>query len=84
MMARVRAVTAARMRWGSRVRVSGSTSTSTGRAPTYVMAQQVAMKVWAVVITSSPGPTPQARSARWSAAVPELAGDADAFVTPAV
>jgi hypothetical protein len=36
----------------------------------------VATNVIAVVITSSPGPTPAASRARWSAAVPELTATA--------
>ena len=45
-------------------------STSTGRAPHNSMALTVATAVWLTVMTSSPGPTPHARSARWSASVP--------------
>jgi hypothetical protein len=45
-------------------------STKTGRAPTALIASAVAIKVWATVITSWPGPTPTARSTNSSAAVP--------------
>ena len=54
------------------MRNSGSTSTSTGRAPAYSIAAIVATKVNGTVMTSSPGPTPAPRSARWSALVPLL------------
>ena len=52
--------------------VSGSTSTKTGTAPTWVMTFAVATNVSGVVITSSPGPTPAAIRARCSAAVAEF------------
>src|ERR671913_288713 len=39
-------------------------SAKTGRAPTLVIASAVAMNVWAAVMTSSPGPTPRARTDR--------------------
>ena len=44
----------------------------TGSAPTYRTALTLATKVRAGTITSSPGPTPAASSARCSAAVPLL------------
>ena len=44
-------------------------STKTGVAPQYRMALAVAMNEWLAVITSSPGPTPMASNARWSAVV---------------
>ena len=53
-------------------RWNGSTSANTGVAPQYEMAHDVEMNVWGVVITSSPGPTPAASSARCSAEVPEF------------
>ncbi len=53
------------------LRVS-STSVKTGMAPTSKIASQVATKVNPCVITSSPGPTPSAVSATFSAAVPEV------------
>src|SRR4029077_9641633 len=43
----------------------------TGVAPAWTITFAVAGQVIGVVITSSPGPTPTAGSARWSAAVPE-------------
>ena len=49
-----------------------SMSTKTGSAPTELIDSAVAKKVNGVVITSSLGPTPSARSARTSASVPEL------------
>ena len=45
-------------------------SAKTGMAPTAQMASTVAKNVWAVVITSSPGPMPKARKARDRATVP--------------
>ena len=45
-------------------------STSTGVAPASSMADTVATAVCDTVITSSPGRTPQPRSARCSASVP--------------
>ncbi len=45
-------------------------STNTGTAPCWIAALAVAMKVYGVVITSSPGPMPNALSAIWSARVP--------------
>ena len=55
---------------GSMVKVSGSTSTNTGRAPFRRMASPVAMKVLETVTTSSSGPTPNAFRARVRASVP--------------
>ena len=72
MMALVRGVIAASMRFASISAVSGSISTNTGFAPTRSIAIAVAMKVIGVVMTSSPWPMPAASSARCSAAVPEL------------
>ena len=40
-------------------------------APAATMAQTVGTAVLGAVMTASPGPTPQARSARWIASVPE-------------
>jgi hypothetical protein len=51
--------------------VSGSISTNTGTAPARVTAPAVAKKVYGVVTTRSPGPTPAASSARNSASDPE-------------
>ena len=57
--------------WSTRsVQVSGSTSTSTGVAPTYTAANTVAAMVNAGMMISSPGPRPRAASARWRAVVP--------------
>src|SRR5205809_2578712 len=52
--------------------VPGSTSTKTGRAPTARIMFPVAAHVMGVVTTSSLGPTPAARRARWRPAVAEL------------
>ena len=60
-----------RMRSGSTFIVDGSTSTSTGRAPTSATTFAVAGNVYAGTITSSPGPIPSASAARCSAAVPD-------------
>src|SRR5208283_945865 len=60
MIARVRGVIAASILAGSRLPVSGSTSTKTGVAPACRMAVAVAIKVIGVVMTSSPGPMPSA------------------------
>src|SRR5438105_12012848 len=68
-MALVRGVIARSTRAGSRFS-DESTSLKTGRAPAWTMALAVAMKVNGLVMTSSPGPTPLARRARNSAAVP--------------
>ena len=51
-------------------RSAASTSTNTGLAPQYVIASAVAMKVFGTVITSSPGPTPEASRASQRASVP--------------
>ena len=68
----MRAVIAAATRFVSMVRVQGSMSTNIGVAPVYRIAAAVAMNVKGTVITSSPGPAPAARRARWRALVPEL------------
>ena len=75
-MARVRGVIAAASRVASRLRVSASQSTSTGRAPRCSMTAAVAANVIGDVMTSSPGWTPTASSPRWSAAVHELTASA--------
>ena len=51
--------------------VTSSTSTNRGLAPAWTIASAEAVKVWATVATSSPGPTPRAARARWMAAVPD-------------
>ncbi len=67
--------------------VSGSTSTSTGRSPASATTFAVAGNVYAGTSTSSPGSSPNASTARWSAAVPELTASAcstsHAFASPA-
>ena len=45
-------------------------STRTGRAPNISIGLIVAIKLYGVVITSSPSPTPAAYKAQWIAAVP--------------
>src|SRR5438034_4505183 len=50
----------------------GSTTTNTGLAPAYSIAAAVATNVSGTVMTSSPGATPEATSARCSALVPEF------------
>ncbi len=70
--AAVRGVIAAATAAGSRFIVSGSTSASTGVAPVCKIALTVAQNVIGVVITSSPGPTPESTNARCSPAVQEL------------
>ena len=71
-MATVRGVTASPMRDGSMLAVSGRQSTKTGVAPQWLTASAVAMKVLTGTMTSSPGPTPAACSARRTASVPVL------------
>src|SRR2546428_5051469 len=61
--------------------VPESTSTKTGRAPTAKIMFPVAAHVMGVVTTSSPGPTPAARSARCRPAVAELIATACAAPT---
>src|SRR5579864_6398829 len=56
---------------GSILKVSGSMSTKTGLAPSRETVPAVAKKEYAVVITSSPGPTPAAIKAARRASVPE-------------
>src|SRR3989441_9787864 len=68
--------TAASTAAGERLSVSGSTSTSTGRAPTCSITCTEAVKVSGVVITSSRGPTPRVASAVCSPAVQELSASA--------
>src|SRR2546422_4708540 len=53
------------------LRSASRTSTNTGVAPVWTITFAVAGHVIGVVITSSPGPTPSATSARWMAAVPD-------------
>ena len=63
-MAFVLEVTAASIAAVSIVNDSGFISTNTGQAPVYWMAATVATNVKGTVMTSSPGPTPAAKSAR--------------------
>ena len=56
-----------RRRPASRAAVGGSTSTRTGVAPAAHTADAVGTAVNAGTMTSSPGPTPRAASASWSA-----------------
>ena len=72
MIAFVRSVTSAGISAGSMLRSPSRTSQKTGVAPQCSITFAVAGQVIGLVITSSPGPTPSARSARWSAAVPEV------------
>src|SRR5215210_1496745 len=53
------------------LRSPSRTSAKTGVAPQWTITFAVAGQVSELVITSSPGRTPTASSARWSAAVPE-------------
>ena len=71
MIAFVRSVTSAGISAGSMLRSPSRTSQKTGVAPQCSITFAVAGHVIGLVITSSPGPTPSASSARWSAAVPE-------------
>ena len=62
-----------RLTWSrSMLRESRPTSTNTGRAPTRTITLAVATKLSAGVMTSSPGPMPQASSAISSPAVAEV------------
>ena len=61
---------AASRRSGSRVKVSGRTSTKTGEAPTRGMTSAVAAKVKLGTKTASPRPIPQAISGSARASVP--------------
>ena len=71
MIALVRGVIAASTAAGSRLNVSGSMSAKTGVAPTRWIELAVAKNVNGLVITSSPGPTSSAISARIRASVPD-------------
>jgi hypothetical protein len=70
MIALVRVVMADSSNLASRLQLSGSMSTNTGRAPSSTITSTVAAKVKGVVITSSPAPTPSAISEISSASVP--------------
>ena len=71
MIAFVRGVTSSATRSGSMFRSESRTSAKTGVAPVWTITFAVAGHVIGVVITSSPGPTPSATSARCIAAVPD-------------
>src|SRR5258708_15997856 len=71
-IARVAGVMAASTRARSMLRVAGSISTKTGRAPTSRTTLLVATQESGVVMTSWPGPTPAMRSAISIVQVPEL------------
>ena len=57
-------------------RSASRTSAKTGVAPVWTITFAVAGQVIGVVITSSPGPTPSATSARCIAAVPDATASA--------
>src|SRR5215208_6918436 len=69
-IARVLGVTAASTACGSRLSVCASTSANTGVAPSYMKQFAEATNEYGDVITSSPGPIPAIRAARWRPAVP--------------
>ncbi len=70
MTARVAGVRTASIASGVISRVASSTSANRGRAPARTIASTVATNVLAGTTTSSPGPIPTARRARWRASVP--------------
>ena len=70
MMARVLGVTAASTAAGSRLNVLASMSAKTGCAPSYMKQFAEATNEYGDVITSSSGPMPAIRHARWRPAVP--------------
>ncbi len=76
MIARVRLVIFRATSSGSIVRVAGSTSTRTGRAPRWMMTAAVEVNVYTLVMTSSPGRSSMASRARWRPAVAELTATA--------
>src|SRR5437773_1745938 len=78
MMPTVRGVIVASIWAGSIVNVTGSTSQNTTRPPAWVIIADVETHECAVVMTSSPGFTPSARMAIWSASVP-LAQETQCF-----
>ena len=59
-----------RMLAGSRQKLSGRMSANTGVAPTISMVSAEAKNVNGVVMTSSPGPMPSARSDKYNESVP--------------
>ena len=71
MIARVLGVIAASIWFSSMLKVTGSMSTNTGRAPNRAIDPAVAPKVKGVVITSSFGPISRAIRARSRASEPE-------------
>ena len=78
-MARVRGVMAASSLSGLRLWLVDSTSTSTKRAPVWLMAAVVAMSLFGTVMTSSPGPISRPFSIKNSAAVPDCTAIACIF-----
>ncbi len=70
MIALVFGVIFSSIRSTSMLYVFGLMSTNTTWAPAILMASDVAMKLFATVMTSSPGPTPSAFRAMNSASVP--------------
>ena len=76
MIARVRGVIRDSIWLASIVHVTGSTSTKTGVAPVYLIADTVAMKVMETVMTSSPALMPAASKATCRALVPVLTATA--------
>src|SRR5487761_2286710 len=72
MIARVRAPMRASTWPRSMLRVTRSQSTNTGVAPTLTIMLSTVKKLWAQVITSSPGPMPASCSAISTAAVAEV------------
>ena len=79
-MATVFSVIAFSTACGQRLYVFSSISAKTGLAPQLMIAFAVAMKVIGVVMTSSPGETPIAASARQRAEVPLFT--AQAYLLP--
>src|SRR3989338_4010747 len=71
-IALVRGVTAFSIKYGSMLESFSLISQNTGLAPVRTIDSAVAIKVQTEVITSSPGPMPQALSARNSASVQEF------------
>ena len=72
MIPTVRSLTASASASGSRLYVARSMSTKFGVAPWYSTTFAVEIQVKAGTITSSPGPSPSAATAKCRAVVPEL------------
>ena len=71
MIARVRGLMRPDTAAASMLKVSGSMSTKTGRAPSRAMTPAVAKNEYAEVMTSSPGPISSAMSDASNASVPD-------------